>query len=204
MFKDKDLLVLYLSKNTIQSFLVSEKSTLKQIIIQSTDTYVLNEPNTIIHELPALIKTIEKNNWKFSLVTWIIDNPFIKSTLLSADQKLPVNDLTSAHSIYNRNNLIYCDSINQALLLQIRLISYRLKAYCFCPISRFFLLLSLYNNPLITIQNNANKDFSLENLEKVFNYINVKKTLPFQKNIDQENYHFYILVYGLLSIYGKK
>lgn len=204
MFKDKDLLVLYLSKSTIQSFLVSGKSTLKQIIIQSTDTYVLNEPNTIIHELPALIKTIEKNNWKFSLVTWIIDNPFIKSTLLSADQKLPVNDLTSAHSIYNRNNLIYCDSINQALLLQIRLISYRLKTYCFCPISRFFLLLSLYNNPLITIQNNANKDFSLENLEKVFNYINVKKTLPFQKNIAQENYHFYILVYGLLSIYGKK
>lgn len=194
---------MYLSKNSIEFFFVCGTSTLKQIIIQSTENYSLNQPDTVIHELPSIIKTIAKGKREYDLIAWIIDNPFIKSDALSTDQKLPVNDLTNAYSIYHTNNVNYYDSINQPLLLQIRLISYRLGAYCLCPVSRFFLLMSLYNDSMFKIHN-PNNSPSFENLEKFFNYTNVKKTLPFQKNIAQDNYHSYILVYGLLCLYAKE
>lgn len=204
MLKSKDLLILHLSKTAIECIFVCGKSTLKNITIKSTVTYSLNQSDTIIYEIPSVIQTIKKYNYSHDLIAWVINGPFIETTRLDPNEKLPTNNIKIAHHIYHENNTYYADAMSQALLLQIRLISYYLNAYCLNPISRFFLLKSVYNMYFFNLNNSAIESFSPTSLEQFFNYKNVQKIIPLQKNIDPENYHSYILVYGLLSIYAKQ
>jgi hypothetical protein len=205
MFKNKDLLILQLSQTDIECVFVCGRSTPNNIVIESSINYSFNQSEMIdnhIYQVPSIIQTIKRHNYHNDLVAWVINEPLIESFLVDPSKKLPKNDLATARSFYHQKNSVnyYCDSISQALLLQIRLISYGLDLYCLSPVSRFFLLLSLYNNHAFNCNNNKNESFPQKTLEQFFSYNNAQKIIPFQKNIDQKNYHSYILVYGLLTL----
>lgn len=208
MIKNRPLLVLELLQTGITCIVVDGSSTPHTITIESKVDYTFNQTDFIsnhICHVPFIIETIKKQNCQNQVIAWIVDKSLIESSVIKreTDKECLKNDITKARMLYHdKNHLnVYCDTISQALLLQMRLIAYGLKTYCLSPLSRFFVLSYVYNNHLFNEHNKGTDIPSIEILENFFTYKNTQKIIPFQKNIAEKNYFSYILIYGLLKFY---
>jgi len=163
--------------------------------------------NDCINNFVAVVRFLKKHitdqEGKDSYIIWILEDPFIKTHIMFDTRQLPLSNSTQSICSYSCEDKTYYDQINQALLLQIRIITYALESYCMSPVSYFFLFKDFINDDCTKKLSDQTVLNSSVYIKTVLNYQKMYYHPPEKKSLDRENYFLDILIRSVLNVCKK-